>query len=215
MIKNNYSKQSVLFISLIIGIVLTTFFQNCGQSSSDEFEASTTIGNNDSLVQKELLDKGKEIARHINSSLINTLMLEINKKGFEDAIAFCSLNAIPITDSISKIKEVSIQRVSHKSRNVNNEANETELQIINQFRKENERKHPVIISGNGNSIFYAPIYIVSPLCIKCHGKVDSDIQPEVYKTILAKYPFDKATGFEINELRGLLKIVFDKKTEIK
>jgi len=88
MIKNNYSKQSILFISLIIGIVLTTFFQNCGQSSSDEFEASTTIGNNDSLVQKELLDKGKEIARHINSSLINTLMLEIKKKVLKMQLPF-------------------------------------------------------------------------------------------------------------------------------
>ena len=142
-------------------------------------------------------------------------MFEINEKGFEEAIDFCSLNAIPIIDSISKIKEVSIQRVSHKSRNVNNAANEIELQIINQFRKENERKHPVIISRNGNSTFYAPIYIVSPLCMKCHGKVDSDIQPEVYKRILSKYPFDKATGFEINELRGLLKIVFDKKNSYK
>lgn len=208
--KNIFLKRGITLLTLLLTSIGILYVQGCGQSGSEKSAPVKTIKNDDISGQNELRDKGKKIAGHINSALISALTNAIDKKGLEGAVDFCSVKAIPITDSISAIEGVSIKRISHKPRNENNMANKTELQIISRYKKEMEKetskKQPVIISENGKNDFYAPIYITSSLCLNCHGKINTDIQPGVYKMIQAKYPSDMATGFEMNELRGLLKI---------
>ncbi len=210
--KKNYSKQLILFGLILVIFMPALLFQDCGKSGSESSSSTKLTQNNDALGQSELPDKGKEIAGRINATLINALSSAIDENGYEGAIEFCSLNAIPITDSISLMDGVKIQRISHKPRNNANAANETELELIDRYKNvsgnETSKKQPSVILENDKNIFYAPIYIASPLCLNCHGKVGSDIQQEVYESIQRKYPNDKATGFEMNELRGLLKILF-------
>ena len=50
-----------------------------------------------------------------------------------------------------------------------------------------------------------PIPLSQPLCLQCHGG-DEDIAPGTREAILAKYPQDKATGYQLNDLRGIWRI---------
>ena len=73
----------------------------------------------------ELLSRSKSLALEYSSTLKNNLKAAIVSDGVEGAIEFCSLHAVPITDSISKINTVEFKRVSHKNRNPHNKANAT------------------------------------------------------------------------------------------
>jgi hypothetical protein len=51
-----------------------------------------------------------------------------------------------------------------------------------------------------------PIIVSQPLCLQCHGS-ESDIAAETREAILAIYPDDKATGYRLNDLRGIWRII--------
>jgi hypothetical protein len=59
-------------------------------------------------------------------------------------------------------------------------------------------------------IFYKPIMISMPTCLKCHGKPNIDIDEATLKAIAEKYPNDLATGYNLSDLRGAWKITFKK-----
>ena len=48
------------------------------------------------------------------------------------------------------------------------------------------------------------------MCLQCHGKPNSDIQNPVLLKLNNLYPQDKAIGYQINEVRGIWNITFDK-----
>jgi hypothetical protein len=61
----------------------------------------------------------------------------------------------------------------------------------------------------GGVTFYMPITIISPLCLRCHGKIGTDISQEDYAVIKSLYPNDEATSYTMNELRGMWKVEFE------
>ena len=157
----------------------------------------------------ELLSRSKSLALEYSSTLKNNLKAAIVSDGVEGAIEFCSLHAVPITDSISKINTVEFKRVSHKNRNPHNKANATELQLIDDYIT-NYSKAPRLFKKGSENFFYAPIYMDSPLCLNCHGNVDQHITSPVQEKLNTLYPNDQATGFKHGEIRGLLKIIYSK-----
>jgi hypothetical protein len=46
--------------------------------------------------------------------------------------------------------------------------------------------------------------------LKCHGKPGSQITQKTYDKILEFYPNDKAIGYDVNEVRGIWSIEFEK-----
>ncbi|WP_353849860.1 hypothetical protein [Hydrotalea sp.] len=46
--------------------------------------------------------------------------------------------------------------------------------------------------------------------MQCHGKKGTDINANTLKEINQLYPNDKATGYAINEIRGLLVVTMNK-----
>jgi|APTNR8051073442_1049403.scaffolds.fasta_scaffold40926_1 hypothetical protein len=202
--------NSSIFI-LAIGISFAMLLQACKTKSTDKPENEESV-QQVSYTQEELMIRGKEIAGQVNSTLQQALKKAIEAKGFEGAIGFCSGEAIPITDSIAQKEGVRIQRISHKSRNALNQATARDMQIIERFMQISQdtlaKKMPVINVGETGNTFYAPIYVANSLCLNCHGAVNTEIKPTVSQAIAAKYPNDQATGFKLNDFRGLLKIEF-------
>jgi len=47
-----------------------------------------------------------------------------------------------------------------------------------------------------------------PACLKCHGVPESDIDSATVQKLRALYPTDLATGYRLNDFRGLWKIEF-------
>jgi nitrate reductase cytochrome c-type subunit len=160
--------------------------------------------------EKTYADIGLEYALGTKKILGKNLMEAIQKKGTLEALSFCNIQAIPLTDSMSTKFNASIKRVSDKNRNPNNKANTEELQYIAQFKKELASKKeikPVVIEKGNKVQFYYPIE-TNTMCLQCHGK---QIKPKVSQQIMKLYPKDLAIGYNESEVRGIWSITFDKK----
>ncbi|WP_339833741.1 DUF3365 domain-containing protein [uncultured Flavobacterium sp.] len=162
--------------------------------------------------QKTYEEIGLEYALSTKKLLGQNLMGTIQKKGTLEALAFCNIQAMPLTDGMSLKYNATIKRVSDKNRNPNNKANAEELVYIAQFKKEiaeNKESKPVVVDKGEKVQFYYPIP-TNTMCLQCHGK-PKNIKPEVLQKIKVLYPKDLAVGYGENEVRGIWSITFDKK----
>ncbi|MDX1585620.1 MAG: DUF3365 domain-containing protein, partial [Balneolaceae bacterium] len=126
---------------------------------------------------------------------------------------FCNVEAIPLTDSLSRNAGIEIRRASHRPRNPLNEADSLEMQTINAYLEQLENEQPldpVTYRLGDDYIYHAPIRITNALCLNCHGQPGSDISEEHLAIINELYTNDKATGFEMGDLRGIWSIRFPK-----
>lgn len=196
-------KTTILFRLALTSILCTSLFVSCREDKELDDKTRTA-----------LIEKGKQISASLSGALLTKLSSEIQANGTVEAIKYCSVNALPLTDSIAKLEKVKISRVSHKNRNPANAANEEEMALIKNYIAQIEKgaaTAPVITTGKGKYTYYAPVVIAMPTCLKCHGKPDTDIDAEVLNALKTLYPEDQATGFAMGELRGLFKIEFDDK----
>lgn len=161
--------------------------------------------------QKNYADVGLQYALSTKAQLGKNLMGTIQKKGTLDAVTFCNERAYPLTDSMAKVHNATIKRVSDKPRNPNNQANVTELAHILTFKKQVADKVEIkpIVEHQGDKVnFYYPI-TTNSMCLQCHGKPEEQIKPEVLKTLTDLYPQDKATGYDVDQVRGIWSITFN------
>lgn len=158
------------------------------------------------------LEKGKTIVQESFKALSGQLAAAMQNGGVQNAVSYCNLKANPITDSLSRAYNVTISRVTLRPRNQSNLADSNDSDILGDYLKvlsAGEAMQPFVQSTSRDDIvFYAPITIISPLCLKCHGEVGSDISIEDYELIGSLYPEDQATGYSMQELRGLWKVEF-------
>ncbi len=164
----------------------------------------------DSLSDKEIkkyTTKGKEIGQSVLKKLGGNLMQQMKSGGVKQAMSFCNVAAIPLTEKLSKKHNVTIKRTSHKLRNNNNKPSLEEENILKQYLnslEKGEKLKPIINKDtNGKIHFYAPIKMQKK-CLACHGEVSrkTDSIIKIY------YPKDLATGFNENDIRGLMSITF-------
>lgn len=153
--------------------------------------------------------QGLQYAMSTKAVLGKNLIGQLQKNGAVAALSFCNERAYPLTDSMSLNKNAHIKRVSDKYRNPKNKANTLELKHIQTFKnqlKNNKKTTPIVEEKDDKIHFYAPI-ITNQMCLKCHGSPE----PNVLKKISELYPNDKAVGYDVNQVRGIWSIVFDKK----
>jgi len=163
-------------------------------------------------IYSEYTQKGNEISGKAQSVLLTNVSSAMQKGGPEYAIEFCNIQASPLIDSLSKANNCTISRVSAKNRNPGNALkNNKEKQLWNVYaaRLENGNSSDTLIQEGKTLVYYKPIKTAMPACLKCHGTPGEDIQPATYATIRELYPNDEATGYSLNEFRGLWKIEFD------
>ncbi|MBZ9627908.1 DUF3365 domain-containing protein [Psychroflexus sp. CAK1W] len=162
--------------------------------------------------EQNYADIGMTYAKSTKATLGKNLMGAIQKEGVLHALSFCNVQAMPLTDSMSTKHNAKIKRVSDKYRNPKNEANEEELNYISLYKQilENgEQPEPIVVEENENVNFYYPI-VTNDMCLKCHGTPGEEIQPKILERIQALYPKDNAIGYDVNEVRGMWSISFDK-----
>jgi len=149
---------------------------------------------------------GKEYAIATKKILGKNLKQAIAKDGTIGALAFCNEKANPLTHQMEVKYNATIKRVSDKNRNPNNKANATELKHIETFKtqlKNGEKIKPIIEKSNGEVHFYAPIK-TGGLCLQCHGSPTTEVQSKIKEL----YPEDLATGYDVNQVRGIWSITF-------
>jgi len=157
-------------------------------------------------------ERGLKYALGTKAELGKNLMGTIQTKGTLAAVEFCNIKAYPITDSMSVVYNANIKRVSDKARNSNNQANLKELQHIESFKKlieDNQEPKSIIEETDSQVMFYFPI-TTNSMCLQCHGTPNNGLDTEAYKTIKRLYPKDMAIGYDVNEVRGIWRIDFNK-----
>lgn len=158
--------------------------------------------------------EGKAMAIATKKELGKNLMKAISEKGTPGAVDFCHIKALPITAEKEKEFNASIKRASDQPRNPANKANARENEVILTFKEaiENGEKPEAIVDKNGDKFeFYYPI-TTNDMCLQCHGRVGEEVTEETYQTIKLKYPEDLAVGYEVNQVRGIWHISFDRET---
>lgn len=158
------------------------------------------------------IGKGSEIAGAAFQALSSRLKAALEEGGVPHAVPYCNTAAMPLMDSLSGVHHATIRRVATRYRNPLNKADEAQAAIIHGMEqslasgtapKPTVRKLP-----DGTIAFYSPIILGEP-CLKCHGEPTNDIQPENLKIIQNLYPEDKATSFQLGNVRGAWEISFD------
>lgn len=155
---------------------------------------------------------GKHIANGTKSELGKNLLNAINEKGTPDAVVFCNIKAIPLTDSMAIHYKAKVKRVSDKPRNPNNKANDEELAYIEQLKEANAKgeKMPPLITDKGDKVIGYYAIETNKMCLQCHGQQDKDILPATWSNIKNLYPSDKAFGYGENQVRGIFVVEMNK-----
>ncbi len=155
-------------------------------------------------------ERGLEIAAITQTTMSTQLKKALEEGGVPNAVQYCNLAAYPIADSLSKIHNATIRRVTDKPRNPNSAMTAHEQEIFRQFQSQwigNKQVAPIVEQlQNGEVAFYAPIGIQA-LCTKCHGNLGETLTPENYAVIQQLYPEDQAIGYAEGDLRGMWSIV--------
>ena len=111
-----------------------------------------------------------------------------------------------ITMLIKKGEHFEIKQTSDRYRDIQNKPNIYDLEAINFFKKHPESKDyfNFKIINNRQYLFYAYPLKTEKSCLKCHGPVN-DIPKPLFKK-LVKYYGNKAFGYKLGELRGVISI---------
>lgn len=156
--------------------------------------------------------EGPKIIAEAFAKLSGALAEAIGKSGPAGALSVCSEKAPQIARDVATAHGVTLRRATHKPRNPKNAADEVEKTALEAFLASLAKKEPpkpqIITNADGSRAFLAPIVLGNPLCLQCHGTPEKDIAPETLAAIQKLYPEDKATGFQLGDLRGLWRITF-------
>lgn len=152
-------------------------------------------------------------AKEFMGSLKSILVKEMQTNGIVAAVSVCSDTAQILTNDYGVKKGIYIKRVSFKNRNQNNIPDEFETKALQYFEelkingKLSETTEFIDIeelNGVKKVRYLKPITVQAP-CLGCHG-TQENIGADVKNILNEKYPNDKATGYQIDDLRGAVSI---------
>ena len=138
-------------------------------------------------------------------------MAALQRGGTKEAIPFCNIKALPITDSMAQAYRAKIKRVTNRARNPLNAADEFEVAIIEKYGQqlsEGKTLHPQLRDDSGSTIYYFPI-VTNTMCLQCHGTPGAEVKQLTLEQLKNYYPQDKAVEYGPNEIRGLWKVIPD------
>jgi mono/diheme cytochrome c family protein len=160
---------------------------------------------------------GDQVAVRLFTSLMTTLQEKIASEGPEAAIAYCRLEALPLTARISEefpqVKNV--RRTALRVRNPENQPDATDRSILEAWAATwNPADPPKPVSkeftaddGTKAIRYYHPVPVTAT-CLACHGS-GNEIAPNVRAAIARDYPQDQAINFQEGDLRGAIVVTFN------
>lgn len=191
-------KQTLSIIaSLGLCIILVSLW-GCGKSVPKDEELAAVTGhiaeNFMTELKGELLDALKDSA------------------GTVGAIYVCAERAPEISAHYSSLPGLTVRRTSKRVRNPNNAPDEYEMKTLDILEQRpaygSQDHYEWETVGEGMKFRFVRAIKMSSACLKCHGdpeKMDDDVKA----AIAERYPDDQATGFKLDELRGILTVSLD------
>lgn len=170
-------------------------------------------------ITAEAYRQGQEIADKAQKQLFQNLKEAIEKAGVQEAIQFCHIQALPLTDSAALPYQASLKRTSLQFRNPKNAPTELEEQLLEAYQYNAEQSLPMEPNvqriGQQYLLYTQPIVIKSELCLQCHGEPQKDIAPQTLQVLDSLYPQDKARAYQLGDFRGIWSIKLSKKEIVK
>lgn len=165
------------------------------------------------LTQEQAVQKGNDISAALIQKLGGELKGKMQSGGPVAALHFCAQNALALTDQTAKESGTLIKRVSLRNRNPVNGASPEELALLNHWADLQHHNMPIPAYAikplpEGGFTYSKPIMINNEACLKCHGNIAADSQ--LGQAITSLYPEDKATGYGMGDLRGMIVITLPK-----
>lgn len=153
------------------------------------------------------IQKGQNITKQVGMVMKSALTKSISEGGVAKAAQYCSYMAIPMVDTLAVQNGVSLRRTSTKVRNVKNDMpTERELVILEQYEQQKaagQELKPLVELVDPHTVAYYQPILVEPLCLNCHGIVGETLTEDDFKTLKYLYPDDEATGYQLDDFRGI------------
>ena len=153
--------------------------------------------------QEPARERGPELLAPFKTELQQALRDGL-AQGPAEAIAVCRLKAPEISDSLSH-DGVRMGRTSHRLRNPDNASPDWVSPVLEDYIKSEADREPRVVPLSNDRVGYVEPILLQPLCLTCHGET---LAPDIASRINELYPEDRATGFDVGDLRGVFWVEF-------
>ena len=143
-------------------------------------------------------------------TLVKRLTDELRVKQPHEAFDICSAEAQGITQRIRDEQGIEVHRTALRYRNPKNKPDDYERAWMEKALKRTdvnpagESELLPTVDGGRELRYIRPLYLAE-LCIRCHGPKEG-LGPQVVAALKQRYPDDRATGFAIGDLRGIVSV---------
>ena len=151
----------------------------------------------------EVLELGKAAAQAAFERLSGELVAAIADGGTTHAIPVCSTKAEALTGEVAAARGVTMVRLSDRPRNPKQRALGDDLAALESMRGDPGPR--LDRRDDGSAVVRLPILLNNPICLKCHGGADN-VDAATAEVLARLYPDDEATGYRLDDLRGLWRI---------
>lgn len=187
------------------------------------FACTFVAANAHGTSQEEKLAIGEQVSGQLFGQLMTVLQTKIASDGAEAAIAYCRLEALPITKEVGqKFPQIkSLRRTALRTRNSANKPDANDRSVLEEWTaawSPGSPPKPVLreveLNDGGKEIrCYRPVPTMAT-CLACHGS-PADLADEVKAALSKDYPEDEATGFAEGDLRGAIVVTFSEGETLK
>lgn len=159
-------------------------------------------------------ERAQRAAQAFMEQLQGVLIAELRGGGPVQALAVCADTAQSLTRIAERELGVSLKRISDRLRNPLNSPDPYEQEVFSSFKiLQQEGQEPPFVhwevrtlNGEKEFWYFQSIHLQAQ-CLGCHGAEDR-IADNVRELIREKYPTDAATGYEVGDLRGAIRVSF-------
>lgn len=203
----NFRLIAILFITITLLI-----------SCSNKESKNETEDFNSTTFQNKYLGQGHKISEESFLAMRLNIMRAMGEKGITGAAEYCNLEALSITDSLSKAFDSEIKRTTLKLRNPKNEPTAKERELLEYFESLHStgiQPADSLIRLSDKEVLYVRPIFTQVICQNCHGMLGNSLSEDNYSVIKKLYPDDKAIDYKSGDLRGMWSIKMKAKSAVK
>lgn len=154
-----------------------------------------------------LLAQSRALVADFEGRLRTQLQSAMKAGGPVEAISVCRDVAPQIAADLSRESGASVGRVSDRFRNPRNMTETWQNDVLVSFAESQPDSASVAeyFARSDGRTRYAKAIHMGPVCLACHG---SSLAPDVSEALAAKYPHDRAVGYELGQLRGAFSVTW-------
>jgi hypothetical protein len=157
------------------------------------------------------VEEARKLSMALPPKLVAVLQEEIAKVGHEGAIGVCRDQAPAMARKASEQSGWNVRRVSLRNRNPKAVPDAWERAALEDFDRRAAAKEPParleraeVVQENGVAVQrYMRALPTLELCTNCHGAADK-LSPAVAAKLAELYPQDRATGYQVGDIRGAM-----------